>query len=810
MSPLPQETKVVVIGGGIAGCSTAYHLAKNGWDTVLIERDVLTSGTTWHAAGMITQLGTAPQITRLRKYSVEFYKDLKKITGKDSSFKETGTINIAINKERHQEYLRQKTMSKQFDINIELINKRKFKDLYPIAKNSDVYSGLYIPEDGQADPQILTKTIADAARQEGAKIFENCKLEKIITRDNQVRAVKTNFGKIKCEYVVLSAGMWSRQIGEAAGVSIPLYPNEHFYMITEDHKNLPQILPTFRDPETYLYIREYHKKLMIGIFEPNAKNAFSKTGKVPNDFSFGEFKVNKNYVTMLHKLAAKRIPEINKLKIEKYFSGPESFTPDTNYLLGETSEIKNFYVCCGFNSIGIGSAGGAGKATAEWMIRGHTTDDLLSLDVKRFEKFNSSLKFIKERVTESLGNLFKMHWPYKQLTTSRNIKLLPYHKDLIKLGACFGQMAGYERPMWFSKTQKPIYKYSYGKQNWYSAVKKECLLTRKNLGLFELTPFVKFDVSGKFAHKQLQYLCSNNVKNFPGRTTYTQMLNPSGGIEADVTISCLKENYFRIVCPALARVHNRSHILKNITQEVNFKDVTDEYASLGIFGPNSRKFLTALVGNYFSNEYFKFSTGKYINFLDTKVWFQRLSFIGELGWELYIPINKSKKIFKKIKNLGKKYDLCFAGMHTLDTLRLEKKFLHWGHDITAENNPFEAGLNFAVSFKKKENFIGRKYLESIVDMPLKKKLSLFSLKVKKPGNPLLLHDEPIFYKNKIVGYSTSSNYSFYYNKNIFLAYVNNNIQLNHKSLVIEVEGKKYDIVYEPDALHDPKNILLRS
>ena len=810
MSSIPHETKVVVIGGGIAGCSTAYHLAKNGWDTVLIERDVLTSGTTWHAAGMITQLGPTPQITKLRKYSVDFYNELKNITGMNSSFKETGTINIATNKARYQEYLRQKSMSKLFDIEIDLINKNRFKELYPIAKNSDVFGGLYIPKDGQADPEILTKVIAQAAKQEGAKIIEKCQFKKIIKRNNQVRGIKTSLGEIKCEYIVLCAGMWSRQIGEAAGVSIPLYPNEHFYMITEDYKKLPKKLPTFRDPNTYLYIREYHKKLMIGIFEPNAKNAFKKKGKVPDNFSFGEFKVSNNYVKMLHKLAAKRIPDINNLNIEKYFSGPESFTPDTNYLLGETAEIKNFFVCCGFNSIGIGSAGGAGKAIAEWMIKGHTVEDLFSLDVKRFEKFNSSLKFIKERVTESLGNLFKMHWPYKQLTTSRDIKLLPYHQKLKKLGACFGQMAGYERPMWFSKTQKPIYKYSYGKQNWYSSAKKESLSTRKNLGLFELTPFVKFDISGKFAHNQLQYLCANNIKNLPGRTTYTQMLNPSGGIEADVTIACLKEDYFRIVCPALARTHNMSHILRNTTQKIQFKDVTDDYASLGIFGPNSRKFLTNLVGNYFLKEDFPFASGKYINFLNVKIWFQRLSFVGELGWELYIPINKSKKIFNKIELLGKKYNLCYSGMHTLDMLRLEKKFLHWGHDITSENNPIEAGLKFAVNLKKSCNFMGRKSIEKILSQPLEKKLELFSLKKhKNPGQPLLLHDEPLFYKDKIIGYSTSSNYSFYYKKNIFLAYVKADQDIS-RGLKIEVEGKKYEIKHEKKCLHDPHGINLRN
>ncbi len=810
MNSLPREAKVVVIGGGIAGCSTAYHLAKKGWDTVLIERDVLTSGTTWHAAGMVTQLGTTPQITNIRKNSVRFYKELNKITGLDTSFRQTGTINIATTKQRYQEFLRQKTMSKLFDLDIDLIDKKAFKKLYPIGKSNDVYGGLYIPEDGQVNPEILTKTISIAAKKKGTKIIEKCKLEKILIRNNQIRGVKTNHGVINCEYIVLCAGMWSRQIGEAAGVSIPLYPNEHFYMITEKFQNLPKILPTFRDPDTYLYIREYERKLMIGIFEPKAKNAFKKTGLVPNNFSFGEFKVNKSYANMLEKLALKRIPNIQNLKIERYFSGPESFTPDSNFLLGETSEIKNFYVCCGFNSIGIGSGGGAGKAIAEWMEQGHTNKDLFSLDIKRFEKFNSSLKFIQKRTTETLGNLFKMHWPYKQLETSRNVKLLPYHKKLKKFGACFGQHAGYERPMWFSKKQKPIYKYSFGHQNWYEAAKKECLNTRKNLSFFDLTPFVKFDICGKNAHDQLQYLCSNSIKNIAGRTTYTQMLNPSGGIEADVTISCIKENFFRVVCPAAARNHNKSHILKNIKKEIVFRDVTDNFSCIGIFGPNSRVFLTKVFGNYFKKEEFPFARGKFISFFDTKIWFQRLSFVGELGWELYIPIKKTNKIFDFIVKKGKEFDLRFAGMHALDILRLEKKFLHWGHDITSENNPLEAGLSFAVNLEKAEDFIGKKAIEKISKRPLKKKLELFSIKKRnlKPGNPLMLHDEPIYLKNNIVGSTTSANFSFCYNKNICLAYVNS--ETTKEKLSIEVEGKKYRLEHEEKPLHDANTTLMRN
>ncbi len=809
MNSLPREAKVVVIGGGIAGCSTAYHLSKNGWDTVLIERDVLTSGTTWHAAGMVTQLGTTPQITKIRKYSVKFYNELKKITGHDTSFRQTGTINIATSKARMQEYFRQKSMSKIFDLNINLIDKKKFKQLYPIAKNRDVVGGLYIPEDGQADPQILTKTIATAAKNAGVKIFEKCKLEKILKRENQIRGLRTNLGKIDCEYIVLCTGMWSRQIGEAAGVSIPLYPNEHFYMITEDYKHLPQVLPTFRDPDTYLYIREYHRKIMIGIFEPNAKNAFKKRGKVPNNFSFGEFSVNKDYSDMLHKLASKRIIDIKNLKIEKYFSGPESFTPDSNFLLGETAEIKNFYVCCGFNSIGIGSAGGAGKTIADLMLDGHSKKDLFNLDVKRFEPFNSSLKFIQKRTTETLGNLFKMHWPYKQLDTSRNIKLLPYHNKLKKLGACFGQMAGYERPMWFSKKQIPKYKYSYGYQNWYKEAQRECFSTRDNVSFFDLSPFIKFDISGKFAHEQLQRLCSNYIKNLNGKTTYSQMLNQSGGIEADITVSCLRENYFRVICPALAGSHNKSHILKNINKEIKFKEVTDDYNCIGIFGPNSRKFLSELFGDHFSRESFPFANGKFIKIFKKDIWFQRLSFAGELGWEIYIPKKISNKIFNKIQNFGKKFNLGYSGMHTLDILRLEKKFLHWGHDITSEHNPIEAGLSFAINLKKKGEFIGRESVEKILKNPVHRKLQLFSLKEHfLPGKPLLLHDEPIFFKGKIVGSTTSSNYSFYYKKNICLAYVINGIE--DQDLFLEVEGKKYQIKLEKEPLHDPKTTMMRN
>ncbi|MDA7574610.1 FAD-dependent oxidoreductase, partial [Candidatus Pelagibacter sp.] len=724
--PLPKSSKVVVIGGGVAGCSAAYHLAKFGWkDTILLERDQLTSGTTWHAAGLVGQLGATATITKLRKYSLNLYKELEKKTELSTGLKQNGAITIASSKERLQELLRQATSAQLFDVNVDVLDKQQIKDLYPVINEQDILGGVYMPEDGQADPVGVTNVLAKAAKMEGAQIFEKTPVKRILIKNNRISGVETFKGKIDCEYVVLATGMWSRQIGEDIGVSIPLYPNEHFYIITEPMNDLPKNLPVLRDYNDCLYLKEDAGKMLVGIFEPDAKNAFKEKGIVPNDFSFGEFPDDFDHFEPYLEKSFKRLPILENAGIRKFFSGPESFTPDTQYLLGETLEVQNLYTCCGFNSIGIASSGGAGKVTAEWMINGYMNEDLYSLDIKRFQKFHSSKKFIMNRVTETLGDLYGMHWPYKQHKTSRNQRILPYHEELKKAGACFGQSGEYERPMWYAiDNNKPEYNYSFNYQNWYPSVEKECKNTIENVGLFELSPFSKYEIRGKNAYEELQRLCTANIKNEIGKCTYTQMLNEGAGIETDLTIVCIDKNYFRIISSANVRTHDKAHILKHLSKDIEFKDVTDELICLGVFGPKSRELLSEITNEDLSNENFKFGTSKNIKLGSINVWAQRLSYVGELGFELYVKNMYGKDLYNLILTTGKNFSLTHCGAHTMDIMRMESGFLHWGHDISPEENQYQAGLNFAISYKKPFNFTGKQKLLKIKNQKIDKKLKM--------------------------------------------------------------------------------------
>jgi len=810
MKEIPKNAKAVVIGGGVAGCSTAYHLAKFGWkDTILLERDQLTSGTTWHAAGLVSQLGPSAAITKIRKYTTDLYKELEKKTGFSAGLKLNGALSIASTEGRWKELQRQATTAQLFDVNVEVLNTQQVKEKYPIINDKNILGGIFMKGDGQADPIGVTNLLAKAAKEEGVKIFEKSPVEKILVKNGRIAGVKVNKQTIECEYLVLATGMWSRQIGEELGVSIPLYPAEHFYIITEPIKDLPKDLAVLRDFDDRLYLKEDAGKLLVGIFEGKSIPAFNKTNKVPNDFSFGEFPENFDHFEPYLEASVKRVPLLEKAGIRKFLAGPESFTPDTNTLLGEVPEVKNFFVCCGFNSIGIGSGGGAGKVTAEWMMKGYINEDLFIYDIKRFQKFHSGLKFITERITETLGDLYGMHWPYKQHKTSRNQKLFPYHEELKKAGACFGVSSGYERPMWFAlKNEKPEFKYSYNYQNWYPSVEFETKNARENVGLFDLTAFSKYDLKGEKTHSELQKICTANVKNELGKTTYTQMLNEDGGIETDLTVVCLDKNYFRIVTSAANREHDKFHILKYLSKEVDFKDVTDEIACLGVFGPKSRTLMSKISKDDLSNESFKFGTGKKITINQKEIWAQRLSYVGELGWELYIKMNDSKEIYNLIVEKGKEFNISHCGMLAMDTMRMEKGYLHWGHDISPEENQYEAGLDFAISYKKNVNFIGKESLMNKKNQKPKKRFVMLTLKESKPGYPLLLHDEPIIQNGKIIGRTTSGNYSFNYKKNLAFGYINH--EISKDKIQIEVEKKYYEVKIENSSLHDPKNLLIKS
>ena len=677
---------------------------------------------------------------------------------------------------------------------MQILDKDQIKKKYPIVNTDDVLGGILMPGDGAADPSGVTHMLAKAAKMEGAKIYEKSPVKEILTKKGRISGVRVNDQIIDCEYIVLASGMWSRQIGEKAGVSIPLYPAEHFYIITEPIKDLSNNLPVIRDFDNRTYIKEDAGKILVGIFEGNSIPAWNKTNVVPEDFSFGEFQENFEHFEPYLNSAIKRFPVLETAGIRKFFSGPESFTPDTNTLLGEVPEIKNFFVCCGLNSIGIGSGGGVGKVTAEWLINGHINEDIFSYDIKRFQKFHSELGFIKERITETLGDLYGMHWPFKQHKTSRDQKLTPYHEEMKKAGACFGVTGGYERPMWYATNgQKPEYEYSYNYQNWYPAVEYETKNTRENVGLFDLTAFSKYDLKGKNVHFELQKLCTANIKNEPGKTTYTQMLNEDGGIETDLTVVCFDKEYFRIITSAANRERDKFHILKYLSQDIDFKDVTDDIACFGLFGPKSRDLLQKLTKDNISKENINFASFKEIQINSVNIILQRLSYVGENGFELYMDINQSKKIFNLINENGKEFNLSLCGMHALDTMRMETGFLHWGHDISPEENQYQAGLNFAISFKKNVDFIGKDSLAKIKGKPLDKRMMMFTLKNSQPGKPLLLHDEPIYLDDKIIGRTTSGNYSFCFNKNLSFGYVNSGNtreMLKNKSIFIEVEKEK--------------------
>ena len=806
MKPLPSGAKVVVIGGGVIGCSCAYHIAKLGWkDVVLLERDKLTSGTTWHAAGLVSQIGPSAAITKLRKYTLDLYKELEKKVDHSAGLRLNGALSIAQNEGRWQELKRQATTAQLYNFDIQILNKNQIKENIPLINNEDLLGGILMPGDGSADPSGVTQMLAKAAKAEGAKIFENSPVKEILTQNGHISGVMVNNHKIECEYIVLATGMWSRQIGAKNGVSIPLYPAEHFYVITESINEIPKNLPVIRDFDYRTYFKEDAGKMLIGIFEGKSIPAFNEINNVPEDFSFGEFAENFEHFEPYLKNSMKRFPVLEKAGIRKFFSGPESFTPDTNALLGEVPEIKNFFVCCGLNSIGIGIGGGVGKVTAEWLMNGYINEDLFIYDIKRFQKFHSKLSFIKERVTETLGDLYGMHWPYKQHKTSRNQKLLPYHEDLKKAGACFGVSAGYERPMWFDlNKENPSFNYSYNYQNWYPSVEFETKNTRKNIGLYDLTAFSKYDLKGENAHIDLQKICTANIKNEIGKITYTQMLNEDGGIEADLTVACLDQNHFRIITSAANRERDKFHISKYLSAEVKLKDITERIACFGIFGPNSRGLMKKLSNEGFSDENFKFGTGKKIKIKDKNIWAQRLSYVGELGWELYIDINHSKEIYNFIIQKGKEFKISNCGMLSMDTMRMESGFLHWGHDISPEENQYEAGLDFTISYKKKIDFIGKKALLKIKEKKQKKKLITLSLEKSEPGKPLLLHDEPIYLDEKIIGRTTSGNYSFNYNKNLSFGYVNTDNTLKelcNKNLFIEVEKKKYKAKIEINPLN---------
>ncbi|MGB0464906.1 MAG: GcvT family protein [Candidatus Puniceispirillaceae bacterium] len=776
---LPSHASVVIIGGGVIGCSVAYHLAELGWtDIVLLERKQLTCGTTWHAAGLIAQLRATQNMTRLAKYSQELYAGLEAKTGVATGFRQNGSITVALTDARLEELRRGAAMARAFGVEIDEISASEIAQKYPGLNVSDAKGGVYLDKDGQADPVNITQALAKGARAMGVKIIEGVAVTDILSDDEQVTGVTTPFGNISADYVVNCGGMWARQIGQMAGVSVPLHACEHFYIVTEQIPDLQKNLPVLRVPDECAYYKEDAGKILLGAFEPVAK-PWGGDG-ISEDFEFTTLPDDFEHFEPILEQAVNRLPVLEQAGIQTFFNGPESFTPDDRYMLGEAPELKRFFVAAGFNSVGIQSAGGAGMALAQWIDRGRPQMDIWDVDIRRVHPFQSNRHYLSERVSETLGLLYADHFPYRQFATSRGIRKTPLHNRLAEHGACFGELYGWERANWFLPKEEaaqgkiPEYEYSWKRQNWFDYAKQEHLGVRNHAGLFDLSTFGKIKLVGKDAEAVLQRICANNVATEPGKIIYTQWLNDAGGIEADVTVTRLAEDEYLIVTPAATIRRELSWLKRHIPDDAHCfaVDMTVSEAVIAVMGPKSRDILQPLIDQSLGNDDFAFGTAQDIHIAQAMARAHRVSYVGELGWEIYVSSEMAEHVFDAIYRSGEAHNMRLCGMHVLDSCRIEKAFRHFGHDISDEDNVLEAGLGFAVKLDKPASrfgdFIGRDAVQSKKQNGLQKRLVQFKLT---DPELLLYHNEPILRDGNIVGYLTSGNYGHHLGGAIGLGYV---------------------------------------
>jgi 4-methylaminobutanoate oxidase (formaldehyde-forming) len=810
---LPEQAQVVIIGGGIIGCSVAYHLAELGWtDVVLLERKSLTSGTTWHAAGLVGQLRATHNLTRLAQYTTELYENLEQVTGQATGFRQTGSLSLATDAERFEELKRGASMASCFGLEVEVISPAEAQELYPIMSIDGLVGAVYLPRDGQTNPTDTTQALARGARNKGVRIFEQTRVNALEKKSDRITAVITDKGRIACETVVNCAGMWGREVGQMCGVSVPLHAAEHFYVVTEPIPDLPRNLPVVREPSVCNYYKEDAGKLLVGMFEPVAK-PWGMDG-IPDSFEFDTLPEDVAHIEEQLGCAIERIPVLGNVGIKIFFNGPESFTPDDRYLLGPAPEVPNFFVAAGFNSIGIQSAGGAGKVLAEWIVNGQPPMDLWDVDIRRMMPFQINQKYLHDRTVEALGLLYAMHWPFRQPESARGVRTSPLHLRLEERGACFGETAGWERANWFAPPGvSPRYEYSYGRQNWFEHSAAEHLAVRENVGFFDMTSFGKFLLQGADAAVVLERVSANRMNVEPGRVVYTQWLNDQGGIEADLTVTRLSETEFLVVTAAASQMRDFHWLRSSIRPDERawVSDMTAGYAVISLMGPRSRELLQSLTPVDLSNEAFLFGTSQEIELGYALVRATRISYVGELGWEIYIPSDFALGVFDVLAGSGHSYDLRPAGLHALNSLRIEKAYRHWGHDISPDDNPLEAGLGFAVDFDKGSDFRGRDALLRASEQPLKRRLVQFLLQ---DPEPMLYHEEPIWCDGKRVGSTTSGMYGHSLGGCVGLGYIEVGESIDQGLLdgarwEIEVAGERVPAIASLRPLYDPGSSRLR-
>ncbi len=811
MTDLPDRTQVLVIGGGIIGCSVAYHLTRRGiTDVTILEQGTLTCGTTWHAAGLVSQLKASHSLTRLATYSARLFEELEDETGQATGYRSPGSISVAADEERWEEILRGASMATTCGVETEVIDLDRARELFPLLNTDDLVGALYIPRDGQTSPVDTTMALAKGARQRGARIVEGVAVEKLVADGERVLGVETERGHVEAETVVLATGIWTRQLAATVGVNVPLQACEHFYVVTEPLDGVPRDMPTLRDPGGYTYFKEETGKIMAGFFEPRGK--VWRLDGIPRNFSFGTLPEDWDHVGPVFERAAHRVPALAECGLQLFFNGPEAFTPDGVYYLGEAPEVDGVFVAAGFNSVGIQSAGGAGWVLADWIADRHPPMDLSAVDIRRAFPFQGEPAYLQERISESLGLLYAMHWPFRQYESARGQRCSPLHDRLYEAGAVFGELAGWERPNWFAAPgQAREYRYSYGKQNWFDASGDECRAVREAVGLFDQTSFVKLEVSGPDAVAALNEISANEIDVPAGRAVYTQWCNDAGGIEADLTVTRTGEDELFVVTSAAAGTRDEAWLRRGCRgRDVTITDVTDDLATLGVMGPDSRAVLSQLTGAALDNESFPFGTAHRVEIAGCEVLAMRMSYVGELGWELYVRAIDAVALHDAIVEAGAAHGLRHAGYHAMNSLRLESGYRHWGHDITDEDTPLEAGLGFAVAWDK-PSFRGRDALLAQREQPRTKRLIQFRLE---DPDRLLYHDEPILRDGELVGRTSSGMWSYTEDRCLAMGYLNHpggvtRDWLDAGAFEIEVAGERIAATPSIRSFYDPANERVR-
>ena len=814
---VPEKASAVVIGGGVIGASVAYHLAKLGWnDVVLLERKQFACGTSWHAAGLVGTMRANESHAKLCEYSMAVLAELEAETGQSTGFRQVGSLSIAHSVARFEELKRVAAMNNAFGVTrVDMVTPEEIKSLYPLLKTSDLLGGSWVAQDGQASPVDIVQAFIKGARKHGAKCIEGVKVTGIQVSDGRVAGVATDQGEIRSKYVVNCGGMWARALGKMAGVNVPLHACEHYYAHTEKLDDLPPDLPVMRDHDKCAYYREDAGSILVGAFENNAR-PWGMDG-IPENFCFDELPGHvEDQLMPVLEAAMERVPMLQNVGWRSFFCGPESFTPDDQFHLGEAPEVRNFFVAAGLNSVGLQSAGGVGKALAEWMETGRPPMDLWGNDIRRMYSFHGTQRFLEERVSETLGLLYENHYPYRQYASSRGVRHSPVHELLATHNACFGEVAGWERPNWFApKDVAPVYEYSFGKQNWFGYSAEEHRAARERVAIFDQSSFSKYLVQGRDACASLQRICTANVDVAPGRIVYTHWLNGNGGIEADLTVTRLSESEYWIVSGAAVTGRDLDWLRRNIPEDAHcaVTNITSAYGVLGVMGPNSRALLQTVTGADLSNEAFPFGTTQEVEVGYVVGRAFRVSYVGELGWEIYLPTEMMRHGFETLFEAGQEHGLKLAGMHALDSCRIEKKFLHFGHDIADEDTPLEAGMGFVCNFEKDIPFIGRDAIarQKETGKPLKKRLVQFLLE---DPEAVFYHHEPILRDGEIVGHLTSGNYGHTLGGSVGLGYVRCEAGVSADYLSggrfeIDVGGDRIPAKASLRAMYDPSGERVR-